>query len=218
MTEELFYHYTNRSSAKAIFLSGKILPSLRANGDAVHGDGVYLTTLDPVLGKDTVGENNWDGMIRHHDDKMECYFEILMPSSNVRHAREKRNIQIYEGELILANYKWSLKDWDGDLLATQYFMVSSEDEAAEVHPNCMGRYSLCTYTLDFDTPVYKHDETNMFLYRDVAGSWNVGDVDYRGFLVQYSYCSPSPHKAIPWLFVNQDKDYYDYTLRVYPCY
>ena len=45
MTEEYFYHYTTQKAAKDIFLSGKILPSLAANGDAAHGDGVYLTTL-----------------------------------------------------------------------------------------------------------------------------------------------------------------------------
>ena len=123
MSEEYFYHYTSFRGAKDIFLSGEILPSLRANGDAIHGDGVYLTTLDPKLGKYTVGRNNWDGVARNQDDKMECYFEILMPSTMVRRARERRDIQVHDGVLVLANYKWSLKNWEGDLLATQHYMV-----------------------------------------------------------------------------------------------
>ena len=158
MSEEYFYHYTNHASAKAIFLAGKILPSLRSNGDAVHGDGVYLTTLDPKLGKDIVGKNNWDGVTRTPEDKMECYFEILMPSSKVRRAKEKRDIQIHTGELVLSQYKWSLKNWSGDLMATQYFMVRSEGEAADKHSTSMGRYTLCNNIITHDDkPVYKHD-------------------------------------------------------------
>ena len=88
MTEEFFYHYTTAAGAKAIFLSGKILPSLKANGDAVHGDGVYLTTLDPGLGKEIVGKNNWDGVVRSQDYKLECYFEIILPSSMVKRAKD----------------------------------------------------------------------------------------------------------------------------------
>ena len=70
MTEEYFYHFTDAEGATAIFLSGKILPSLAANGDAVHGDGVYLTTLDPSLGKETVGQNNCDGVTSKCDQKI----------------------------------------------------------------------------------------------------------------------------------------------------
>merc|ERR1712142_622543 len=109
MSEEYFYHYTNKSGAENIILSGKIRPSLKSNGDAIHGDGVYLTTLDPNLGKDMVGKNNWDGVERSQDYKMECYFEILIPSSKVKRAKSKRDIQVYSGELVLAQYKWSLK-------------------------------------------------------------------------------------------------------------
>ena len=52
MSEEYFYHYTNHASAIVIFLAGKIEQSLRSNGDAVHGDVVYLTTLDHKYGKE----------------------------------------------------------------------------------------------------------------------------------------------------------------------
>ena len=64
-----------------IFLSGKILPSQARNGDAVHGPGVYLTTLDPSLGKETVGKNNWDGVFGNKEENMECFFEILITNS-----------------------------------------------------------------------------------------------------------------------------------------
>jgi hypothetical protein len=92
MTEEYFYHYTNTSeaAAKDIVISGIISPSLAANGDAAHGDGVYLTTLDPRLGRETIKNNNWDGSVRGNDKNMDSYFEIFMASDNVMRAKRRR--------------------------------------------------------------------------------------------------------------------------------
>ena len=47
MTEVYFYHYTTEDAARRIVREGEIFPSVAAGGDAVHGEGVYLTTLDP---------------------------------------------------------------------------------------------------------------------------------------------------------------------------
>ena len=102
MSEEFFYHYTNTRNATPIILSGKILP----NGDAVHGEGFYLTTSVPCLVCQTVINNNWDGSgtARRQNDEKDSYFEILMPSSRVRRAHEQRDIQVHTGELVLADY------------------------------------------------------------------------------------------------------------------
>ena len=100
MSHEYFYHYTSKDGAKGIVLSGRIAPSLRANGDARYGDGVYLTTVDPSLGKNTVGQNNWGvwgiwgRMITGLSGKMKRYFEICIPSEKVRRARGTRDIQV----------------------------------------------------------------------------------------------------------------------------
>ena len=230
MTEEFFYHYTNAISAKRIFLSGKILPSRMSNGDAVHGDGVYLTTLEPRLGRETIEKNNWDGAARSQDKKMEVYFEILIPSSKVTRAKEKRDIQVHTGELSLAEYKWSLKNWEGELLATQYFMVSSEGEATKRHGLKLGRYTLCQHIVTHDYhPVYKQDGGDSYLYTSKYGNWSVGPVagDQVCWLVQYSESSPSPNRTIPWMYydnsvgkTHHDKNDWkvDETLKVYPCY
>ena len=61
MAEEFFFHYTSMEAATQIILDGKIRPSLAADGDAIHGDGVYLTTLEPKYGLPTIMNNNWDG-------------------------------------------------------------------------------------------------------------------------------------------------------------
>jgi len=230
MSYEYFYHYTTKKGAKKIMLSGKIEPSLRANGNAIHGDGVYLTTVDPLLGKETVSNNNWDGLARSSSDKMERYIEIRIPSDEVRRAREKRDIQVYTGgELKLSNYSWSLKSWEGQLIATQYFMVRSQGGATRYHSERMGRYTLCQnivttgsgttgYTA---TPVYKQDEGNNYLYYlHQFDKWCVGPVagDTSTGLSQRSDQSPSPHKTIPWKYGMEGKSWDDDTLKVYPCY
>merc|ERR1719341_2487438 len=61
--------------------------------------------------------NNWDGLAAIK--KVDCYFEILMPSNKVRRGKEKRDILVHEGALWLSEYKWSLKNWE---LATKHFM------------------------------------------------------------------------------------------------
>eukprot|EP00092_Neocalanus_flemingeri_P025602 GFUD01027757.1.p1 GENE.GFUD01027757.1~~GFUD01027757.1.p1 ORF type:complete len:176 (+),score=35.02 GFUD01027757.1:139-666(+) len=119
MTEEYFYHYTNAEGAKNIFLSGRILPSLTANGDTVHGDtvhgdGVYLTTQEPKQDIEIMGKNNCDGGAKRQEQNMDSYFEIILPSSKEKRSKAKRDIQIYAGALNLVEYKWTL---------TQYFKV-----------------------------------------------------------------------------------------------
>jgi len=224
MSEEYFYHYTNFSSARQIFIQGKILPSQKTKGDAVHGDGVYLTTLDPKLGKEAVWKNNWDGVIRNIEEKMECYFEILIPSDEVRRAKEKRDIQVFPGELQLSDYKWSLKNWAGELLATEHFIIRSEGEAAKRQPACMGRYTLCRYIVMPDgSPVYKHDTNQIFLYRNYEfKSWFVGPVagHMASSLTQRNNDSFSPSKTIPWMYADGSNEgmKIDETLRVNPIY
>ena len=88
------------------------------------------------------------------------------------------------GELILSNYNWNLKSWDGKLLATQNYMVSSQGEAARQHSYAMGRYTLCqNFVTPGDMPVYKHDGKRFYIYRNEVGDWCVGDV------AGYSSCS-----------------------------
>ena len=93
MCEEFFFHYTSKQAATGIVLEGKSRPSLAANGDAVHGDGVYLTTIEPKYGLQTIMNNNWDGAAVSRA-KVEAYFEFLLPSSAIIRAKEKRNIQV----------------------------------------------------------------------------------------------------------------------------
>ena len=131
---------------------------------------------------------------------MECYFEILIPSSKVKRAKDRRDIQVHAGELILSQYKWSLKSSDGELLATPHFMISSEGQAKNSQSDSMGRYTLCDYIVtQLIIPVYKHDENNRFLYRSSDGKWFVSDVVGYDlcYLRQQSNNSALPHKTVP---------------------
>jgi len=104
-----FYHYTSLESAREIRRTGKILPSLAGNADAAYGAGVYLTTMGPQYGIETIKENNWDGT-SFARDKMEAFFEILMPSTKaVRAKDEKRDIWVHKDVLKLGDYEWK---WD----------------------------------------------------------------------------------------------------------
>jgi len=222
MAEEFVYHYTSSVNAKCIFLSGEIKQSTRAGGDAVHGDGVYLTTLEPSLGRDTVTANNWGGAAGAQKGKIECYFEILLPSVKLRRAKERRDIQIFSGNLVLSRYKWSLKTFDGGLVATQHYMVSSQGQAAVAWSRTMGQYTLCQNVVSQDdTPAYKHDENNYYIFRGKNGNWCVGETigHNRCSFTQRSENSLSPNKTKPWLYADvAGKWQEDETLKVFPCY
>jgi len=220
MTEEFFYHYTDAQSAQEIFLSGTIEPSAISRGNAVHGTGVYLTTLDTSHGREVIANNNWGGVVtgqRDQVERTECYFEILLPSN------EGRDIQIYNGELVLENYKWNLRSWDGELLATQYFMVRSEGGAAQKYSYLMGRYTICENIVTHDdNPVYKKEgeHVDVFLYTDYNGDWRVGTVvgTTRCNLQQSSDFSPSPNRTKMWQYAANGRFIDDPTLKVYACY
>ena len=231
MTEVYFYHYTSVSSAIKILRKGEIKPSVAVNGDAIHGDDVYLTTLEPRLGPSTIKKNNWDCASAAVEKKIELYFEMMIPLNKVTMANETRDIQVYKGPLELSLYRWNLKTWEGELLSTQYFMITSDGKAKEKHPNVMGRYTLVRDTVVMwdvgdeiiSTSVYKKDDNEIFLYVNMRGLWCVSDTAGK---LACSIMQPndgefslSPSKTLPWKY--SEKGAWmddDHTLKVFPCY
>ena len=233
MTEVYFYHYTTQAAARNIVRAGQILPSVAAAGDAAQGEGVYLTTLDPRQGETTIKNNNWDGAAAGAGKKIEVYFEILMPYNKVTMDNDKRVILVHKGPLKLIDYKWNMKNWDGDLLVTQYFMVTSDGKAKDSWGAFMGRYTLVRNTVmihrkEERTPVYEKDYEH-FLYLSSSGRWCVSNtvgekscslvqkLDGIGFSVL-------PSKTLPWRYSSGNVDGScswmddDNTLKVFPCY
>ena len=144
-----------------------------------------------------------------------------MPGCKVKRAKDKRDIQVHAGALYLADYKWSLKNWAGELIATQHFKISSEGDAAKKQSICMGRYTLVkNIVMQDDSPVYKHDRQDMYLYRSKSGWCVSGTAGYRkSHLSQLSNCSLSPSKTLPWQYADTTNHWQeDITLRAYPCY
>ena len=56
----ILYHYTTEDAAKSIKDSKVIYKSTRSRRDAIHGDGVYLTSISPDKSKSVIIRNNWD--------------------------------------------------------------------------------------------------------------------------------------------------------------
>merc|ERR1719369_550040 len=186
--------------------------------------------MEPQYGMNTVMEKNWAGAAVSKDN-VEAYFEMLMPSTKAVRADGNRDIFVHDRDVLeLSDYKWDLKSWDGVLLATQYFRVSSSGKARKKRGSCMGRYSLYQHAIINkdagleDVPVYKQDGGDNYLYL-ANGYWCVGPViGYFGRCNLYqpkngeSPPSPTPSKSLPWQYGVRGEWKDDPTLKVYPCY
>lgn len=97
----------------AILRSKYIQMSYEQVGDAILGDGVYLTSMSPFdHSRKSITENNW------HDssttDKTEYVFEVKMKLSNLqKNDRDDRDIYVFKLEnLILSLFpEWVLYEW-----------------------------------------------------------------------------------------------------------
>lgn len=100
---DTYYHHTDKASAKQILESGKILKSEEKYGDAVGGDGTYLTKLGPSHSKHTIAKNNYDGTTaRFYEDKVnsgktDVAIEFKMAKGTVHdHSKDlKRDVHRY---------------------------------------------------------------------------------------------------------------------------
>ena len=176
---EFFYYYTTAATAKTIVLAGAIPPSLEASGDYVpHGDGVYLTTLDPSYGRNVIMENNWGSDVEGNDRNMiEVYIKVMMQTRMIVRAEDRRDIQVHDGPLELSDYQWSLRSFSGALLATEHFKVSSVGEAAVLKSSLMGRYRLMRNVVTHGGFVYEKEEGGSYLYKNAEDAWIVGHED-----------------------------------------
>ena len=90
------YHYTTSDAAAQIFESGKLLPSIKENGDAMAGDGVYFTSIPPWAEPDVLLSNNFDGASgRSNKSRAKAYIRIevwlLSPDVEVVRANVPQN-------------------------------------------------------------------------------------------------------------------------------
>jgi hypothetical protein len=99
------YHYTTADGCKGILKDGRIRRSTDTARDAVLGEGVYLTSLQPSTGDWRLIKNNWDGKrstMLNKLDKVDYY--IVFDSDDLRDvmkARGKRDIWMVPGDIYL---------------------------------------------------------------------------------------------------------------------
>jgi len=127
------YHYTTSDAAAQIFESGKLLPSIKENGDAMAGDGVYFTSIPPWAEPDVLLSNNFDGASgRSNKSRAKAYIRIevwlLSPDVEVVRANVPQNskgpMKDKERDVYLVPGKEAL-----DLSKSQYTLLITEPEA-----------------------------------------------------------------------------------------
>lgn len=85
-----YFHYTNREGYEGILATGIIKPSLKSSRrkDATFGDGVYLTTIEPIEVARARIEGSLDipielfGVAVDLDDTL-YYFQLTLPENEV---------------------------------------------------------------------------------------------------------------------------------------
>ena len=127
------YHYTTSDAAAQIFESGQLLPSIKENGDAMAGDGVYFTSIPPWAEPDVLLSNNFDGASgRSNKSRAKAYIRIevwlLSPDVEVVRANVPQNskgpMKDKERDVYLVPGKEAL-----DLSKSQYTQLITEPEA-----------------------------------------------------------------------------------------
>ncbi|XP_060073511.1 uncharacterized protein LOC132553297 [Ylistrum balloti] len=107
-----YFHHTDVESAEAILQTGVIRQSRGGGGDAVYGDGTYLTRLGPKRSAGEIARNNWDGLAGRYWETMEgagrtdATIAIEMPAheaQKVERLPDRRDIHLYPGDLSLHN-------------------------------------------------------------------------------------------------------------------
>ena len=106
------YHYTDKAGYDAIRKTKKVLKSEMRKGDAIAGDGVYLTSLSPKgRSKIIIAKNNYDGNQYNYaakqeaDGKVDYWFEFEIPESKLSKYSGKRDIWLYpDQDLSFADY------------------------------------------------------------------------------------------------------------------
>lgn len=107
MSKITLYHYTTKEGKDGIESSRVIHQSVSggAKDDARFGDGVYLTSLPPNSTKTKLLINNWDGLARQVQKrinwvKVRCYIALDLNTSNVGEVGDgDRDIYLHPGDL-----------------------------------------------------------------------------------------------------------------------
>ena len=107
---DIYYHYTTKSGAEAIKISKTILKSLLDGRDAILGEGVYFSTLDPKSHtKKEIAEDNWGNAGQYNIDigKMDMVIKVqdLRPVT----PPKRKGVVIYEDDVNLDEFEYTIE-------------------------------------------------------------------------------------------------------------
>jgi hypothetical protein len=95
-----------------IIASGEIRQSEVKHGDAVMGNGTYLTQLDPSISKQEVAKNNYDGDTNYWKsqikaDKTEAVIEVKFRKDEVQNysSELQRDVHVHPGSISMEKVK-----------------------------------------------------------------------------------------------------------------
>ena len=91
------YHYSDKDGYNAILKEKNILKSEYFKGDAIFGEGVYLTSLSPEgHDKEEILKNNYGRVTSSVENKADYVFEFEIPMSKVTKATNtERDVFLY---------------------------------------------------------------------------------------------------------------------------
>lgn len=110
------YHYTDKQGKNAILQSRYIKMSDDRAGDAILGDGVYLTSMSPFdHSRESIVMNNW--LDPSKTAKTEYVFEVKVSPSNLqKNEAGDRDIYVFPLENLILSLlpEWVLYEWKSD--------------------------------------------------------------------------------------------------------
>ena len=107
------YHYTSKKNADKIEEQEVIKASDPDGPDAKYGEGVYLTSYGPEMGKAFLNKNNWGGRVKIKK-KLEAYVRIEMDEDDpdlIVVSQGGRNIFLYTNDLDLEQYSYEVEEF-----------------------------------------------------------------------------------------------------------
>lgn len=118
-SESTVYHHTSKAGAKAILKSGRIKQSDSGKGDAVFGNGTYVTRMGPQKSKDEIAKNNYDGATKYWEDhrdqgKADVALEIKLPRNKITSVKASgRDVCKGQGDIHVSSiHKVHIRDKD----------------------------------------------------------------------------------------------------------
>lgn len=94
-----FYHYTDGEGADGINESGTLRPSTDTVVDAIRGEGIYVTDLDPINNsKKDILENNYGAEVDDNEDQADYYVPFTVSTERWDVEEVRDHVYVIKGK------------------------------------------------------------------------------------------------------------------------